>query len=80
MPAQCLLVGSDVYLASALVAKAISGREQFARYIRAPMASLYGYLESRTFSLSRLGPIMSLAGFNVLTTMGVLAVFKTSSM
>ena len=78
MPIQCLLVGSEVYLASTLVANAISGREQFARYCRAPMASLYGYFEFRTSSFARLGPRTSVSGPRVLTTMGIFAVFRAS--
>ncbi|KAK9124163.1 hypothetical protein Sjap_013765 [Stephania japonica] len=40
-PFQCLRVGEELYLASRLTAKAISGLVQFARYISAPIALKY---------------------------------------
>ncbi|KAK9167068.1 hypothetical protein Scep_002259 [Stephania cephalantha] len=41
-PFQCLRVGDELYLASRLTAKAMSGLVQFARYISAPIALKYG--------------------------------------
>ncbi|KAK9115980.1 hypothetical protein Sjap_014927 [Stephania japonica] len=41
-PFQCLRVAEELYLASRLTAKAISGLVQFARYISAPIALKYG--------------------------------------
>ncbi|KAK9114389.1 hypothetical protein Syun_021186 [Stephania yunnanensis] len=42
IPFQCLRVGEELYLASRLTAKAMSGLVQFARYISAPIALKYG--------------------------------------
>jgi hypothetical protein len=41
-PFQCLRVGAELYLANKLTENAISGRVQFARYIKAPIALRYG--------------------------------------
>ena len=49
MSDQCIWVGSELYHASMLTAKAMSGRAQLARYIKVSIAPLYGTLESKRF-------------------------------
>ncbi len=52
IPFQCLRVGDELNLANRLTAKAISGRVQLARYIRAPIALRYGTSGPTISSLS----------------------------
>ena len=48
-------LGDELNLANKLVANAISGQVQLARYIRAPIALRYGTSGPRTSSLSSRG-------------------------
>jgi hypothetical protein len=66
------MVGTALYLASKLTAKAILGLVLLARYISAPMLLRYVYSESNTSSHSWRGRNISVSFSKALMTMGVL--------
>ena len=53
-PFQYLRIGAELYIASKLTRNAMSGRVQFVRYIRAPIALRYGTSGPRVSSSSSL--------------------------
>ncbi|KAL0413108.1 UNVERIFIED_CONTAM: hypothetical protein Sradi_1512500 [Sesamum radiatum] len=72
IPFQSLFVGVELYLASRLTEKAISGRVLFERYISAPIALRYGTSGPKISSLCAGGRNGSLLTSSDRTTIGVL--------